>query len=167
MHIIDREELARAAGFFDGEGHVGVNRRKNSTGGQSVDLYLSISQTDRRVLDRFKSAVGAGRISGPFSRTRFNPNENDVYYFQTARFEHVQAIIVMLWTWLDVVKREQAVAALTAVKERPGHQKTCKHGHPRTPANTYWSKGQSHCKPCRLGQWSAHREKQRNLRVVQ
>ena len=53
-------EVAWAAGFFDGEGWVGGGR----TGGRSI--RVSITQTDRFVLDRFRNAVDAGTVHGPF-----------------------------------------------------------------------------------------------------
>ena len=54
-------ELAWAAGFFDGEGYIGVVR---GTGmGCSLALRIYISQKDREVLDRFKKAVGRFGIS--------------------------------------------------------------------------------------------------------
>ena len=149
-----REELAWAAGFFDGEGHVGATTTHRR------DLYLTISQVDRRVLDRFRDAVGVGSVNGPYlhpvQQTR--GNEQPRFYFTTARFEHIQAIVTMLWTWLGDVKRAQAVGALTTVKARRGHQNTCRHGHEKTPENSYWSKGQRHCKPCRLAQWAKFRQ---------
>src|SRR5882672_1246167 len=158
----DREELAWAAGFFDGEGHIGSHVGKLRGRYTRRDLQISISQTDRWVLDRFRESVGGlGRVGGPLVRSYRNPNEHDVYQYQIARFEHVQAIIAMLWPWLSPIKKVQAAAALTATRARTTHKTVCNHGHPRTPANTYVTSttGYRKCRPCHLG-------RERHLRLV-
>ena len=160
-----REELAWSAGLFDGEGHIGARTGDHSQGPwKRLDLYISISQVDRRVLDRFRDAVGVGSVNGPYLHPVIaaRGNEQPRFYFQTQRFEHIQAVVAMLWPWLGEVKRQQAIGALTLVKARRGHQTTCRHGHEKTPENSYWSKGQRHCKPCRMAQWKKHRR----LKVV-
>lgn len=51
-------ELAWAAGFFEGEGCVSVDRR-----GASPRLKLDCSQKyNRKILERFHAAVGVGKI---------------------------------------------------------------------------------------------------------
>ena len=158
---MNTHELAWAAGFFDGEGHIGVHVGDHSQGRpwKRIDLYLSISQVDRRVLDRFRDAVGVGSVNGPYIHPSVaaRKNEQPRYYFTTAKFEHIQAVVAMLWQFLSPVKREQALSALRTVKERLGHQKTCKRGHPRTAENTYRSGNVKWCKPCRLEQWAKKR----------
>ena len=161
---INREELAWAAGFFDGEGHVGASvgrfRARTEWGRRREtvrrDVYLVVGQVERQVLDRFRRAVGCGAVSGPYIHPVMakRGNEQPRYAFQTARFEHIQAIVVMLWTWLSPVKRAQAVAALTTMRMRSTHQRECRHGHPRTPENTYVSgRGRYRsCRTCKLDQ---------------
>lgn len=152
-----REELSWAAGFFDGEGHVGFSRKA-----RRLDLRLSMTQTDRAVLDRFQRATGLGRVGGPFLRSYRNPNENDIYAYQIARFEHVQAIVAMLWAFLSPVKRGQAKQALIAMRARSTHSKTCSRGHERTRENTYLAKnGQHWCRICVLDRQKRYRDQQR------
>src|SRR5256885_8714165 len=95
-----REELAWAAGFFDGEGWVG-------TGLRSGRRYprLAVAQKDRRALERFQAAVSVGHIHGP------NPHghKNPLYQYETNGCHRVRAVIAMLWTWLGPVKRAQAL----------------------------------------------------------
>ena len=144
-----REELAWCAGFFDGEGHIGTGIGRIKGKWTARPLRLNVSQTDRFVLDRFRDAVGIGRVTGPYLNTKRRPNEAPVFYFQVARFESVQAVVALLWTWLSPVKREQAQAALLAMRARPTHKGTCRRGHPRTPENTYWLPG-GKWRGCRL-----------------
>jgi hypothetical protein len=99
-----REELAWAAGFFDGEGCV------------SLDKYaprIHMPQIDRRVLERFQSAVmGLGSITGPYANRNWTPR----YRYTTGGLEATQAVIAMLWQWLGPVKREQASRAFRAAR---------------------------------------------------
>ena len=155
-----REELAWAAGFFDGEGHVGTGRPTS----KRLDLYLSISQVERRVLDRFRAAVGCGKVDGPYLHpvSVKRGNEQPRYYFQTQRFEYVQAIITMLWTFLSPVKREQALRALMAASDRANHHQTCRNGHPRTADNLRMvgpSRSWRACRACQRDKEQAYRER--------
>jgi hypothetical protein len=134
---MNTHELAWAAGFFDGEGHVGTPKAR-------PHIHFSISQVDRRVLDRFRRAVGGlGSVHGPYNHPimKARGNEQPRFYFQVSRYEYVQAIIAMLWPWLDVVKRKQAAAVLRRHREIPiglrlaSRWTACRRGHARTPEN--------------------------------
>lgn len=52
-----REEMAWAAGFFDGEGCFSYSRKVYTP-------TIAIAQVDRQVLDRFRAAVGIGKVYG-------------------------------------------------------------------------------------------------------
>ena len=56
-------ELAWAAGFFDGEGHVSIAKPKPRQRGRAV---CRVNQICREELDRFQRAVGVGVVSGPY-----------------------------------------------------------------------------------------------------
>lgn len=104
---MNREELAWAAGLFDGEGHVRTTFVQN----KYPVLRVEIAQKDRRVLDRFHKAVGClGKI---YMINRKAP-KNPYFNLHTGKFEHAQAIIALLWTWLSPIKREQAKNAIKA-----------------------------------------------------
>ena len=117
---INREELAWAAGFFDGEGWTGLRGRA---------LGMVLPQTDPRPLQRFQVAVlGLGTIDGPWQPR--NPKWKPKWTWRIQRFETVQAVAAMLWAFLSEPKREQARRALMGYAVRP-HIGTpiCKHGH--------------------------------------
>jgi hypothetical protein len=105
---MNREQLAWAAGFFDGDGWVtssrGASRRRK--------LQLGVAQSgDPEVLFRFRDAVGVpGNVTGPYAR----PPHKAVYRYTLQRFEYGQAVLAMLWPWLSEVKRRQAKTALAA-----------------------------------------------------
>jgi hypothetical protein len=97
-------EWAWAAGFFDGEGHCSFTGRH---------LILTISQVDRRPLDRFRAAVGDfGTIGGPYRLEKFP------YYSFRAGVREVDIIIDLLWAYLSEPKREQIAFARA---QREGH----------------------------------------------
>ncbi len=122
--MVDREQLAWAAGFFDGEGHTNTKTRKNPS--------LSIAQVDVRLLQRFQRAVlDLGHINGPY---KYTPRQQPHYQWNTHKREHVQAVIVMLWEWLGQYKRDQAMKALQQLavpNKKPGTKmkRWCKRGH--------------------------------------
>jgi len=92
----NREELAWAAGFFDGEGS--FSWTEPAAFGCAV-----INQTNRESLERFKGAVaGLGKIYGPYEpRHKDRWSRKPQWAFRAHRREHVQAIAVMLWFKLD------------------------------------------------------------------
>lgn len=109
---MDREELAWAAGFFDGEGNTNTYDTR-ITGGR-LAVQLKVAQIHRETLERFQRIVpGGGRVYGPYLRPA-----NDQFQFKVSGFEGVQAIIAQLWPWLTPVKRDQATEAL--VRYRSG-----------------------------------------------
>lgn len=124
---IDREQLAWAAGFWDGEGCCGISNGKSG----AVSLYLTISQVPREPLDRFARAVGCGRVSGPFQRSK--PHHQPQYLWRIGSFEYCQAVLAMLWPFLSGPKREQAAAALERVAAYQGElsvrYRYCPKGH--------------------------------------
>jgi len=125
---VDREELAWAAGFFDGEGSIGCYTHENGKGYRSPRLVLQIAQTDRFVLDRFQAATGVGRVSGPFKpKTK---NSNPYWRMTTESHQNVQAIVAMLWAWLSPQKRGDAHEAISAYLAW-ANSGECPYGHPR------------------------------------
>ena len=98
---MDRELLAWAAGFFDGEGNAQLNKKSYPR--------VQINQLDREVLDRFTEAVGVGKVYGPYQH---NSHKNSYFQYQVNGFERVQAVMAMLWPWLGSAKRSQFAAVL-------------------------------------------------------
>lgn len=100
MIALDREELAWAAGFFDGEGCTTYDVQHR--------LKVQIGQIDREVLDRFQRAVGGvGRIYGPYPTKRYPQ-----FRYQIHSHEGVQFVVAALWPWPGTIKRKQALNAL-------------------------------------------------------
>lgn len=109
--MIDREALAWAAGFFDGEGSTSLARSKKQP--NSPSLCVSVGQIGFETLTRFQNAVGG---LGHIYHVRTVPG---TYAFRACKFEHAQAIVAMLWTFVSSVKKEQALNAMRGYHEAP------------------------------------------------
>lgn len=98
---MDDLEVAWAAGFFDGEGWTGLDRRP-----AGAYLRVAISQKDRRPLVRFAQALGLGSVPT-------KPAKNGMYHWRAAG-PTARAALELLLPRLSEPKREQAEAALAA-----------------------------------------------------
>lgn len=128
---INREELAWAAGFFDGEGSFNVHSTHPSTGRKYA--RASINQVHPEVLERFKNAVlDIGNVTGPHAKGN---KRQPIYTYAIQSFEGVQAVYALLYPFLSSVKREQGRKILE-VCHRPMFSKdVCRNGHKKTSDN--------------------------------
>lgn len=106
--VLDRADLAWAAGFFDGEGSTMVHRDESRPG--YLRLEVAVPQSGHgggvpAVLVRFQKAVGGVcRIVGPEGR--------DMYKCVSSGRLEAMAIVAFLWNQLGDVKRRQANDAI-------------------------------------------------------
>jgi hypothetical protein len=117
---LDLEELAWAAGLFDGEGT--TIAKQDARRPDDVQPQMTVPQCGRdgvpEVLIRFQRAVfGLGVIDGPHG--------DSMYRWRARGFVDGQAALALLWPFLGGVKRAQATSALRAViaQYRTGHLK--------------------------------------------
>lgn len=110
--VPDREELAWAAGFFDGEGSIHIHNRK----ARRLIPNVSITQAGTHpteLLERFRRAVGGlGTVCGPYQSK--NGTWKARWQFEVVGFEKCQAVMAMLWRFLGPVKRAKAKKVLLA-----------------------------------------------------
>jgi len=104
-------ELAWAAGFFDGEGCVFIRTYQRKSGPASY-LSLSVSQTDRELLERFQEAVGVGKINGPYHN---GSGRKPKYQWEVGKRPGVNQVIKVLISRISHVKRLQIQKALALV----------------------------------------------------
>ncbi len=135
---MDREGLAWVAGFMDGEGSFAYARN-----GQYAKVIAHATQKDRRPLDRMVRILGFGKVYGPYDRAANRMMPASIHHaFQIQRFEHVQALVAMLWPFLSEPKRQQAKAVLIAhrgdIEARPprNHSDAVKRGWETRRATT-------------------------------
>lgn len=110
---IDREELAWAAGLFDGEGSISAVQAKAA---KYPRLSFELGMTAEPAVTRFQRAIGGvGRL---FVRRRLPPRQ-PLHTFAISDFEHVQFAVALLWRWLSPHKRAQASNALKRWHAQP------------------------------------------------
>ena len=102
---MNREELAWAAGFYDGEGCCGVWQHGGTN--HNKTLGISITQMRKEPLERFETAMKhLGKI--------YRKKKTLIYRFQSHRFERVQMIVALMWNWLSAPKKEQITRSFAA-----------------------------------------------------
>lgn len=157
---MNRETLAWAAGFFDGEGCMSISF---STKARNTPR-TNIGQKEPELLERFRDSTG---IPASSLKLVVNGRKFPCWYLNYYGFEKSQALIAQLWPWLGPYKRSQAKRVLRgyinpwlegATWGRANREKThCPKGHEYTPENTSTYKtGKSYtsrrCKTCRRAQ---------------
>lgn len=109
-YILNRETLAWAAGFFDGEGTFG----RTTQHGRAPRVTIGQKDPDR--LLKFQSVFPFARLY-EFDTQRTTPQGTKYfgrfYQLKISGYERTQAVAAMLWPWLGPHKREQARSVLT------------------------------------------------------
>lgn len=97
-------ELHWAAGFFDGEGSIGV---RGKPGYPKKFLWMRVVQVSREPLERFQKAVSGGRLYGPYEN-----GHQGVSDWQCTRNSEIKRICNLLLPLVCEPKRIQITAAL-------------------------------------------------------
>jgi hypothetical protein len=142
------EEIAWAAGLFEGEGHIGNRPYSDRLGTQRV---LRLRMTDHDVVERFAVIVGGGTIYGPFVRGRWKP----IWDWQCTRWEDIERILTAFRPLLGV-RRGVAADELLANPARPvggQRQEECGRGHDMSEGSpnvyTHPATGDRQCRTCK------------------
>lgn len=103
------QDLAWAAGIFDGEGSTSTYIPKDR---KSPRRQMAVSQGGLpghvpSVLVRFKEIVVVGSITGPY---------DDLYYWKISKKDDVDVVGALLWPHLSAEKRAQFAAAALRMK---------------------------------------------------
>lgn len=112
MRTIDRETLAWAAGFFEGEGTISASKQ---TGGYGYGINVAVYQTDREPLEQFGRVIGFGEV-GIHVASASSFSRRPLFRWQVKSYERAQATVAMLWPWLSSRRREQATRVLLMVQ---------------------------------------------------
>ena len=136
--VPNKDDIAWAAGLFEGEGCISVGSKRRPTHAPRV----SLSTTDEDVVRRFAVIVRCGRVSGPHRKGKYKP----FWLWKTGTFEHFQYIVCLLWYWLCNRRRQRAKEILFIVGPiKSGLNKThCPHGHEYSEGNTKWGMKRGH-----------------------
>lgn len=118
--------LAWAAGFFDGEGTVSISARKGGRPAYrsiSMEIPQSSANGTPEALDRFRSIVGRGSVTGPHE-PRSPWSKLPSYRWEAGGHFNVEAVAAQIWPWLGAERRNRIDWALGRVHEgllRPPH----------------------------------------------
>lgn len=111
---LNKQELAWAAGLFDGEGYVGAVKNKYKTkdgNNHEIDrIQCCVLMTDYNSIARFAKVIGS-KVRGPY-KTRHYPKHKAAWKTGFSSFEFVQFTMCLLWNWLGEVKKEQFKLAI-------------------------------------------------------
>lgn len=135
-----RENLAWAAGIFEGEGCISV-----STKGRRR-LKLSVSMTDRDVIEKLSRIIGLGSIGGPYTKVGLKDN----WQWQVTSSEDVQAVLAAFWEFLCSRRKAKAVEAIKLASQVKNKDSIwCLRGHRLEGDNLYITKrGSRLCLVC-------------------
>ncbi len=161
----DRERLAWAAGFFDGEGSTAMSGFGYPVLRVGQSTYTDDLEPDDRLL-KLRAIFGFGVLSGP----RLVEGRKPHFTLTVNGVARVQMCIAAMWPFLSDVKRKQAIKALSG--RRPGSGRThveweresqnpemCVRGHFRTDVTTYVrSNGDQQCRVCDAADHRAKRK---------
>ena len=115
-----REEVIWAAGLFEGEGWISV---------QKFSPCMGIQMTEKETLERFAKAVGGGPIyyrKPKVYKYEIIHTRKEQWAWRVTGFENVQAVISYLWNWLGPRRRLRAKEVLVFAKlgkAKPGMPK--------------------------------------------
>lgn len=121
---MQREAWAWAAGLFDGEGCIVLDRSH----AYRRQVGLTLAMTDRDLVERFRDVVGGGTIT--IRPPDSGPRKQTLVVWRTGSFELSQYLIAALWPWLGERRRARAREVLTIVaaaqtrrrnQRRPAH----------------------------------------------
>lgn len=96
---MNREDIAWAAGLFEGEGTFVLTRYSNR-----LSPHAAMQMTDEDVVRRFAAVVGLGTIS---VRPPRKPGYKQAWLWQTTSLETVQAVGAMFWPWLGSRRKQR------------------------------------------------------------
>lgn len=137
-----RENIAWAAGLFEGEGCI---RTTPET------AQLSLAMSDEDVVRRFLAVIGIGAVYGPTVDKR-KPTYKPMWKWCVGGSAKVQAVLAALWAFLGERRKKKAELAIAQIALRAPHGKykvRCKRGHELLGDNVYLFRGHRCCRECR------------------
>lgn len=100
LDAVRDEDVAWAAGFFEGEGTIsGYGRRDRPSRTVQITAYETSLRGRPLLLERFQQIVGGGSIVGPY--------RGRLYHWTTKKIATVGAVSSLLWRHLSPERRDQ------------------------------------------------------------
>lgn len=92
------EEIAWAAGFFEGEGTITVSGNR---------LVARVSNTDDEVLKHYADVMAIGTVYGPYGTYPSGHRKKPLWVWAAQSYDALDAIALM-WPWLGTRRRRRA-----------------------------------------------------------
>ena len=111
------EEIAWAAGLFEGEGSITHFPRNRD----SFDLQVALTMTDEDVARRFDEIVGRGKVYGPYHPPSYDDRHKPFWRWM-ANGDAGHDVLDLLGTWLSPrrVARARARGVVIAAEPQTG-----------------------------------------------
>lgn len=147
-----RENLAWAAGLFEGEGCI-------------RDYQLVINMTDADVLKKFHFIVGFGSFLGPINRN-VPAYWKPMYRWTGSGAGRVYPFLAAIWQFLGDRRRTRAEESIKKclIKRfnRGSGSSHCINGHLMDEMNMRISSGKRYCRTCAKAHQIKHKKKKKN-----
>ena len=99
-------DIVWAAALFEGEGSIFLRKDYPNS------RYISISMTDKDVMQRFVNVVGYGNLNGPYKGTK-----QPYWSWECAKKIQVLRILKMFLPHFGIRRAEKAIEAITFLNE--------------------------------------------------
>jgi hypothetical protein len=100
-------DIVWAAALFEGEGSIFIRKKDVNT------RYISISMTDKDVMQRFVNVVGYGNLRGPYKKGSHKP----YWSWECAKKIQVLRILKMFLPHFGIRRAGKAIEAITFLNE--------------------------------------------------
>ena len=150
-----REEIAWAAGLFEGEGSICIKP-------QTIQLQLGM--TDKDVIEKFWLLLGLGKVYGPYKRKQ--EHHKPMFVWSVSGQQRCQAILAAFWSFLGVRRQGKARDAIifgASLEPHGGVKRRCKRGHEFSEENTYTWNGHRTCIACSVSNQKRFRNNNREI----
>lgn len=102
MSTSRKTEIAWAAGLFEGEGSLYLNKQK---GGKYTYPRMSLRMNDTDVVDRFAEVVGVGIVK---DYPPYQANRKSTRNWTLNTVEEIKTVVAMFWPYLGERRRAKA-----------------------------------------------------------
>lgn len=147
--MTEREQIAWAAGLFEGEGSICVKRDART---ERVYMRLVMSTTDRDVMERFAEVVACGNVTGPTWHTM---SKKPIWRWCVSIEEEVRRLADLFSPFLGKRRRTALLEMFYEIENQPPprhyyrDRTHCKRGHELTEGNIMrWGDGVRRCRTC-------------------